>query len=186
MAKEITIGVIAALLASLITWFSIGFKDNLSKIELQKVAAEIKNDDDFFKVLIDEFIKDGRFKGNDGEGIGNVVQQGANSCMEIGRIHQICWGSEKLDRPPNDPHVRLFNFKFAKKFTDVPVVTTGVHSNYPKTGDAFGVYHYTLSKENYVGAVIEFEKNESPSPVLMQYFAVGKKMKGDSKSITGN
>ena len=175
MKKEIIVGAVAALLASLITWFSVQFTETLSKLEIQKIATEIKNDNNFHKVLINEFLMDSRFKGKDGRGVGSVVKNGINSCMEIGESEQICWGSEKLEYPLNTPHIRNFHFKFASKFSGKPIITTGIHANNTDPADVFGVYSYTLNKDTYSGGIIAVDGRESPSPVVMQYFAIGSK-----------
>ncbi len=99
-----------------------------------------------------------------------------NGCALWGDL-QMCWGAEDLTRPAKNPHVRTFSFKYEKPFTGTPSITTGIHSNYSKTGDAFAVYSYVLTNQSYTGAVIELDKESSPSPVVMHYMAIGKKGK---------
>ncbi len=178
MKKEIIVGVVAAILASVITYVTTNIDKQLTKVQLQEIADNIVRKDAFIKVLLNEFSKDERFiakNGTDGEngkpGVSNVVKSGTNWCALMGEAQQICWGYKELSKA--NEYTRNFDFTFANSFSQKPVVTNGINAN--SSGWAFSVYTHNISASVYSGSIVEHTSRKSKAPVNMSYVAIGKR-----------
>ena len=184
MNKEILVGVISAVGASLITWVATETRGNFSKVELQEIADNIVRNDSFTTVLLNEFSQDDRFKGENGKdgangrdgidgkpGISIPNENGTNWCSDFSKGYQICWGYKVLT---GSKHFRDFDFSFVSPFSAPPMVTNGINSQ--SSGYLFSVYNHTISSTKYSGNIAENHSfRKSTTPVTMNYVAIGKK-----------
>jgi hypothetical protein len=98
MKNEIIAGTVVAIIASSITYLATSTETIISRVQIEKIASELSNDDAFMSVLLEDLSQDPRFKpkngkdgldGKDGkDGLSDIIPKGVvasfalSSCPE--------------------------------------------------------------------------------------------------------
>ena len=187
METEILVAIVTAVVVGAGALLLLRSQIKFTSAHINKVAEQVTSNDAFKALLLSEFAKDGRFKGEDGRdgedgkdgengkdglpGFTEIVQEGDNFAALFGEDMQICWGLADLQA--NNSHVRSFNFEFAREFSEIPAVTNGVNAD--ASGWSFSVYNYDLTRDSYEGRIVESKGRVNSAPVRMNYIAIGKR-----------
>jgi hypothetical protein len=85
MIKDIVISIIAALVASLITWGVIETSKDITESQLEKLSKQLSEKSDFRQRLIEDFKGDSEFKGKDGISLKDMKVQNPSLVSKDGR-----------------------------------------------------------------------------------------------------
>jgi hypothetical protein len=130
-------------------------------------------------------------KSEDGKAAARVREvertERGDNYLQLGDDVLICWGRAALPAPKGAPHVRTFDFQFAKPFDGLPTVTTGFGQGCPSYCYVFGIYSSELDNTRFSGALTPNGRaNETTTGidgfvVEMSYMAIGKPARQKAK-----